>query len=192
MKTRCVYIRFVGVWDTVAAYGLPIDELTKAVSRWVWPMFFADRSLPCKVQYARHAMCLDDERRTFFPIPWTPETGPRPYGETLNTTRQLQVWFPGVHANVGGGYPDDRLAHVSLCWMLEEAQRFGLRFKTALWDHYKAVASDDGRIYDSRAGAWTIYRYHPRSLARLMDRPEPAAFAMAFQHLSKCRRTPAR
>ena len=41
----------------------------------------------------------------------------------------LQVWFTGMHANVGGGYPDDSLANVSLSWILAEAQQAGLVFK---------------------------------------------------------------
>ena len=57
----------VGVWDTVGAYGLPIDELTQAVDKWVWPMKFRDEILCPNV---RHALSLDDARKTFFPIPW--------------------------------------------------------------------------------------------------------------------------
>jgi uncharacterized protein (DUF2235 family) len=63
-------IHFLGLWDTVAAYGLPIDELTIAVDKWVWPMKFEDTSLLERVRHARHALALDDERRTFNPMPW--------------------------------------------------------------------------------------------------------------------------
>jgi len=69
-KRNDIKIEFIGVWDTVAAYGLPIDELSIAVDKWVWPMNFRDTSLLDCVQHARHAMALDDERRTFHPIPW--------------------------------------------------------------------------------------------------------------------------
>ena len=70
-----VPVHFLGLWDTVAAYGLPIDELTQAVDKWVWPMSFRDRSLLDNVGYARHALSLDEERRTFFPIPWKEDAG---------------------------------------------------------------------------------------------------------------------
>ncbi|MCX7381474.1 MAG: DUF2235 domain-containing protein [Alphaproteobacteria bacterium] len=168
-------IKFAGLWDTVAAYGLPIDELTRAVDRWVWPMSLPDTNLPAIVENARHALSLDDDRRTFHPIPWPETARPRRYDQSIKAERKVQVWFAGVHANVGGGYPDDRLAHIPLCWMIEQAQHFGLRFKDELVRHYRAVASDDGRQYDSRAGAGNLYRYHPRSLTLQMaiTKPEP-------------------
>ncbi len=174
---RCT-IAFVGVWDTVGAYGLPIDELTIAVNKWVWPMRFADTDLPACVQVARHALSLDDERRTFHPIRWNEPPKGRPHGESLSGERLLQVWFAGVHANVGGGYPDDRLAHIPLVWMIDEARRHGLRFDHARLDTYRAIASFDGPAYDSRAGAGVFYRYQPRSLARLMLPTQQAADAI--------------
>ena len=45
-----------------------------------------------------------------------------------------QVWFAGVHSNVGGGYPDDALAYIPLVWMLNEARRCGLKFKSETSD----------------------------------------------------------
>lgn len=155
-------IAFLGVWDTVSAYGLPIDELTRAVDRWIWPLTFEKKDLlPC-VERARQVLSIDDERRTFFPIAWDALNPPDP-------TRLQQVWFAGVHSNVGGGYPDDRLAYVPLLWMISEAERAGLKFKPVLLAQYEAVASEDGRIYDSRANFGFFYRYHPRSAHRLMQ-----------------------
>lgn len=162
-------VAFLGVWDTVAAYGLPINELTEAVDRWIWPMSFRDRTLASRVQLARHALSLDDERETFFPILWQ-ETAARQSGQQLSSGDKLvQLWFAGVHANVGGGYPDDALAHVSLCWMIDEAAAARLRFAQALVDSYRAIASDMGLLYDSRSGFGTLYRYHPRDIAALMS-----------------------
>ena len=51
-------IRFVGVYDTVAAYGLPIDELTRGFEKWVWPMLPKDRSVSDKVTRLRARRCL--------------------------------------------------------------------------------------------------------------------------------------
>src|SRR4030095_12776078 len=102
-------IHFIGVWDTVDAYGMPIDELKEAIDRHVWPMTLADRPLSDHLDRACQAPSLDDERPTFRPVLWTdPATKPE---------RLQQVWFSGVHANVGGGYPDDGLAFVTLQWM---------------------------------------------------------------------------
>lgn len=161
-------IRFLGLWDTVAAYGLPIDELTMAVDRWIWPMTFADRDLPDHVHFARQALSLDDERRTFFPIPWEDPAPRAERGIDVGGRRLVQAWFAGVHANVGGGYPDDRLALVPLNWIMQAAADRGLRFNPYKWAEYQAEASIDGAIHDSRATFGAFYRYQPRSLARLM------------------------
>jgi hypothetical protein len=80
-----------------------------------------------------------------------------------------------VHANVGGGYPDDSLAHVSLGWILKEASLCGLRFKTSPDAEPDALrfarsASDkDGRLYDSRRGLASYYRYGPRNIFELCN-----------------------
>jgi uncharacterized protein (DUF2235 family) len=171
-------IEFVGLWDTVAAYGLPIEEMTRGVSQWIWPLELPDRRLGPKVQRACHALSLDDERTTFHPVLWSEEgeaaPRPEPDGRVLARRERIsQVWFAGVHANVGGGYPDDSLAHVSLYWMMEEASHRGLRYKAApltdpdaLLNTYSG-ADKDGRLYDSRRGVAGYYRYGPRKIADL-------------------------
>jgi uncharacterized protein (DUF2235 family) len=161
-------IYFVGVWDTVVAYGLPIDELTQAVDKWVWPMRFRDASLLPNVENARHALSLDDERRTFFPIPWDETAEKQLPRQLTNADRLRQVWFPGAHADVGGGYPDDGLSYVALCWMIEEAAKLGLRFEPNLVESYTAIATPTGRIYDSRSGFGAFWRYQPRDVQMLM------------------------
>src|SRR5262249_12095831 len=128
--TRKVKIHFMGVWDTVAAYGLPIDELTIAVDKWGWPMTFDKRELLTSVEHARQALALDDERRTFHAIPWSErDEAAMVKKEEVKPDRLLQVWFPGMHTDVGGGYPDDGLSLVPLCWMIDEAAELGLNFE---------------------------------------------------------------
>jgi uncharacterized protein (DUF2235 family) len=167
-KRNDIEIHFIGVWDTVVAYGLPIDELTTAVDRWVWPMKFRDTSLLERVQHARHAMGLDDERRTFHPVPWNEREEKKKHGQ-VDPDRLTQVWFPGMHADVGGGYPDDGLSFVPLCWMIDEAKNKGLNFEDTIVETYRALSSPTGRLYDSRAGAGALWRYTPRNVQFLMD-----------------------
>ncbi len=169
-ERNLINVHFVGVWDTVVAYGLPIEELTQAFDKWVWPMRFRDESLLPNVEHARHALSLDDERRTFFPIPWneTAEKQLRTQWAEIRPDRLQQVWFPGAHADVGGGYPDDGLSYVALCWMIEEAAKQGLRFEPNLVENYAAIAAPTGRIYDSRSGFGVFWRYQPRSVEALM------------------------
>jgi hypothetical protein len=171
-KHENIEIHFMGVWDTVVAYGLPIDELTTAVDKWVWPMKFDDTSLLERVRHARHAMGLDDERRTFHPVPWDERAEKKNRGE-VDPDRLTQVWFPGMHGDVGGGYPDDGLSYVPLCWMIDEAKKKdGLKFEDAIVDPYRALASPTGRLYNSRAGTGALWRYQPRNVQFLMDKSD--------------------
>jgi uncharacterized protein (DUF2235 family) len=167
-------IKFLGLWDTVAAYGLPIDEMTRGVSRWIWPLELPNRRLHDKVERACHAMSLDDERTTFHPILWDESQQiRRPVAcceaPTTRLDRICQVWFMGVHSNVGGGYPDDALAHVPLCWILEEALDAGLLLKPGVLAEYRLARDKDGRLYDSRSGMGGYYRYGPRKVSDLSD-----------------------
>jgi uncharacterized protein (DUF2235 family) len=154
-------IAFIGVWDTVDAYGMPVDELKEGIDRYVWPMTLADRHLSDHIDRVCHALSLDDERPTFRPVLWTDPTA-RP-------DRLLQVWFAGVHANVGGGYPDDGLAYVTLQWMMDEAAQFGLRFYPTLRAEYDDRADPHGEQYDSRSGLAGYYRYGPRDMDSLCN-----------------------
>jgi len=160
-------IKFLGLWDSVAAYGLPIEEMTRGVSLWLWPLSLPDRKLSAKVERARHALALDDERTTFSPVLWT-ERGEKAVA-TIGDERISQVWFAGVHSNVGGGYPDDSLAQVSLHWMMGEARACGLEFKrdTEALEAVRLGSDEDGRLYDSRYGLAAYYRYCPRKLVDL-------------------------
>uniref|UniRef100_E6VQ24 T6SS Phospholipase effector Tle1-like catalytic domain-containing protein n=1 Tax=Rhodopseudomonas palustris (strain DX-1) TaxID=652103 RepID=E6VQ24_RHOPX len=171
-------IEFVGVWDTVAAYGFPIDEMTRGISSWIWPLELPNRVLSDHVLCARHALALDDERTTFHPVLWTeqePGQAAPPPPARIDDQRLVQVWFVGMHSNVGGGYPDDAVAFVPLYWMLTEAQKRGLVFKlapkadpdTVLW--ISSSQDKDGRLYDSRAGLGAYYRYGPRKVHDLCN-----------------------
>jgi uncharacterized protein (DUF2235 family) len=172
-------IEFVGIWDTVAAYGLPIDEMTRGYSKWIWPLELPNRVLDKRVSRACHALALDDERTTFHPVLWTESGEQRATVDEqgkrwLKDERISQVWFVGTHSNVGGGYPDDALAYIPLYWIMEEARDRGLLFKASPLDPeaFRRAASardKDGREYDSRAGLAGYYRYGPRKLADLCN-----------------------
>ncbi|MEA3060431.1 MAG: hypothetical protein QOJ94_212 [Sphingomonadales bacterium] len=163
-------IRFVGVWDTVAAYGGPISEITRAIDNWVYPLSMPDYQLSAKVQRARHALSLDDERDAFQPLLWD-EVHEDSLVDSGNVARDRlqQVWFTGMHADVGGGYPDESLSYVSLLWMLEEAEKAGLRTLDVIKDRYFALANSYGPMHDSRSGLGAYYRYQPRKIAAWLD-----------------------
>jgi hypothetical protein len=162
-------IDFLGLWDTVAAYGLPVDEMSRGVSRWIWPLELPNRTFDSRIKRAYHALSLDDERTTFHPVLWNEKDVSR---EVLT-----QVWFAGVHSNVGGGYPDDSLAYIPLYWIMSEAQARGVAFKTKpnepnnpdpdMMVHTEWGRDKDGRLYDSRNGLGGYYRYGPRKIEDL-------------------------
>jgi uncharacterized protein (DUF2235 family) len=175
---------FVGLWDTVSAYGLPIDELQRAIDLYIYPFSFSDRRVCDIVKCAYHALSLDDERRTFHPILWDES-------DAGDRARLQQVWFPGVHANIGGGYPKDGLAYVSLEWMVRKAKSLGLRFIVADFKEIAQQVDAQDNMYNSRAGLAGYYRYSPRPVTTLshdtlndvmIDRPKIHESAFARVH----------
>ncbi len=162
-------ITFVGLWDTVAAYGLPIDEFTRAWDTIVWPLTANDRNLSDRVGRACHALALDEQRLSFAPMLWNE----MPDGKAIDGKKLCQVWFAGVHANVGGSYPDDSLSFVALNWMFDQSETAGLQFLDSERQFYSEHANVNGRMYDNRAGLGNLYRYAPRKLKKLCDEIEP-------------------
>ena len=167
VKKERVTVAFMGLWDTVDAYGLPMDEMTRGWDQWVWPLKMDSYKPPSHVKKICHAIALDDERHTFHPV-LLDEKGLKEHAHIDDETVS-QVWFAGVHSNVGGSYRDDSLAHVSLRWMSGQACKMGLRLHdidTATWT---ARSDPNGPIYDSRRGLASYYRYNPRNIKRLTD-----------------------
>jgi len=82
-------------------------------------------------------------------------------------TKLEQVWFSGVHSNVGGGYPKQGMAHVPLYWMMNNASKCKLKFKNGAISEVRHAADVTDKMYDSRAGTGLYYRYLPRNIATL-------------------------
>jgi uncharacterized protein (DUF2235 family) len=168
-------IHFIGVWDTVDAYGLPFDGLRVLVvkatqifnrfrlTRWLAWTKWGDNKLHEDVLKACHALAIDDERVTFHPVLWDEKgsEGPRPGNPD---PRIEQVWFPGMHSDVGGGYPRGSLARVTLDWMMAKAYDEGLRFDPKSVDAVRSEMNWLGPMHDSRRLAGTFYRYGPREV----------------------------
>ncbi len=189
LSLRSVPIHFVGVWDTVDAVGVPFDGLKERADP-VWrclfkrrPWHFHDLKPHPAIRHACQALALDDERRTFHPLVWEVpnsdpkgEVDPEPSDSNENEAPKAegddgarsgeqtvrQVWFAGVHSNIGGGYPKDSLSLVPLLWMMRQADACGLRFLERKWREYSEDADPHGRLYDSRTGWGMFYRYARR------------------------------
>lgn len=109
-------IACIGVWDTVGALGIPIGLLSAYNKRFQ----FHDVAIGRRVGAAFQALAIDEARKAFAPAIWE-----KPEGWA---GRLEQCWFAGVHSDIGGGYPDSRLADLSLLWMVEKTRSIGLGF----------------------------------------------------------------
>lgn len=117
---RTVKIKFIGVWDTVGARGLPLIR-SKFVPHARANYAFHDTGLGRVVENAYHAIAIDEHREDYDVTLWTKV---HPGGNQ----QVEQRWFPGAHSNVGGGYEDDMLADRPLEWMTDMALGHGLEF----------------------------------------------------------------
>ncbi|KAH8109828.1 hypothetical protein DFH11DRAFT_1624702 [Phellopilus nigrolimitatus] len=104
--TRKTNIKCVGVWDTVGSVANEIDALS-----------LKDTALPSTIDVALHGVSLQENRKKFLPTLWTvPNLG-------LGANQIFkQVWFPGAHSDVGGGYQRHELADIALFWMAGEVK----------------------------------------------------------------------
>jgi uncharacterized protein (DUF2235 family) len=142
-------IRFVGVWDTVGAMGIPISFLGLLNDN----DEFYDTKLGKNIRTARHALALDEQRRDFIPTLWQP----RP-----NLDLQ-QVWFSGSHSDIGGSYKPDKdgsiLADNSLNWMVQAAQSAGLTIEAHLKQNLKQ--NPLATLHNSRRSFYRLkQKYH--------------------------------
>lgn len=142
-------VKFIGVWDTVGSLGLPFGILQWYNKK---KYQFHDVTLSSSVQYAYHAISVDEQRKNFKPTIWRrsekqKEQNP---GQVLE-----QRWFPGVHSNVGGGYPDEGLADIALLWMIDRSRDTQLDFDEKL---VKEIVKPNvlGKKYNSKAGLFAI------------------------------------
>jgi uncharacterized protein (DUF2235 family) len=147
-RRRQPQIRLLGVFDTVGALGVPVHWLQGIINR--LPHFnvqFHDTTLGPTVEIACQALAIDERRGPFKPTLWTGDAKPN---QTIK-----QVWFAGVHSDVGGGYPEKALAELPLAWMLNETKAAGLD----LWPGFAADllhADAGGQIHDSMDRGYLI------------------------------------
>ncbi|WP_462164250.1 DUF2235 domain-containing protein [Pseudoalteromonas xiamenensis] len=131
-QTRSVPIRFVGVWDTVGALGIPVK--INALNR---RYQFHNVSLTPNIEHAYQALAIDERRGLFKPAIWRLPPG--------SSQKLDQQWFAGSHSNVGGGYEKDGLANISLHWLKDNAANLGLAFDEEFLSFYKPCSLGEYR-----------------------------------------------
>ncbi len=163
---RNVKIDFLGLWDSVSTMG------------WIYnPVFLPYTTNNKSVHFVRHALAINEKRSFFQEMRWG-----RKYEDRQNIK---EVWFPGVHSDVGGGYyeKESGLAKIALEWMIEEAigphtddsenpQQFGLKIRQDKFDRYvlgkgnsKIVGPDStSDRHESLRGLWKLVQWIPKSV----------------------------
>ena len=189
-RTIWTKVHFLGCYDTVAALGMPYQWASKLLDRVPGMKHrFHDFRLSPAVVHAYHALALDDQRKTFHPVLWNPledeaadPTGRERGVDALACETMRQVWFAGMHTDVGGGYEEQTLSDIPLVWLTRRAAEHGLR----IWpDHRVTIEEDEnGFMHDSRAKSWTrLYRKARRTWDQSRsDRPVVHESAMLRLH----------
>lgn len=173
-------VKFVGVWDTVDAVGFPVPVVATIWNTVVHRFKFNKSHLPGCVEKACHALAIDEERASFAPTLWDHES-----------PKTEQVWFAGVHSNVGGGYPKQGMSLVALDWMMDHAEQASgqtLRFAPGLREQYREGGNVGGNLYDSRSGPAIYYRYRPRDIQAICKQAADAPVRVHHTAISRIMR----
>lgn len=176
--TRPCRVFFLGPWDTVGSIGM--YNMNQA-----FPFTFENSS----VDIVRHAVSLDERRAAFRSNVFKGDDSSLPQS---GRKRVMNVWFPGVHSDIGGGYAwaESGLAMMAFDWMVREARAFGLKVDEL---QYKSLLegcppSATAKIHESLDGAWkgmeylparrfdwkqkkTIWRYQPNKSRTMIESP---------------------
>ena len=178
-------IRLLGLFDTVSSliehgrYGPRLRSHAFTQKNW-------------SVEAVRHAVAIDERRTMFRPQLWP--SGEEYWGNPFNSGNAKpqdvrEVWFSGVHGDVGGGYPEGEsgLTKIPLKWMIEQTGKMGLYYRTqsvnelvlgtrSKRNHVKP--NENGRIHNSMNWAWAILEFIPRLKPK--DSRRPSLFGVSI------------
>ncbi len=139
-------VHLVGVWDTVAAF-IPVPPSHK----------FKNNKLNENIPFGYQALAIDEKRKDFKPEIW------QEHDDIIETKQVIeQVWFAGVHSDVGGSNPSSGLSDISLKWMIDKAKEQGLLMKNEYEKELKPNFMD--KIYESRVGVWA---FRPKRIRKI-------------------------
>jgi uncharacterized protein (DUF2235 family) len=153
--TMWTRVKFLGCFDTVSALGFPIKSVSVILDQIPFCQHeFHNFDLSESVENAYHALAIDDKRKTFHPVLWNSKI------KEYQSLRQ--VWFAGMHTDVGGGYKEQELSDIPFIWMCQKAVSNGLR----IYDKGRININPDagGLMHNSRRGGLNkLYRKEIRS-----------------------------
>jgi hypothetical protein len=167
-RQQHVDIECTGVWDTVGALGIPGSRLCASAYQ------FFEAELGPHVRHAFQSLAIDERRGNFQGAVWVPYDTERPRTRSTaqaqahlaaqtdeKAPRQVirQVWFPGVHSNIGGGYPEHGMSDATFVWMLEQIDGLlGLNQACIVGalDRAPDEQYPGGKLEDSRSLLWKL------------------------------------
>lgn len=191
-------IKYLGVWDTVGALGVPRHLLVEQLFHTAKKYQFHDLILSSTIAAGRHAVALDENRLSYKPTLWENLA-------TLNEERPdsyEEKWFPGDHSSVGGGGDVRGLSHAALLWIMEGAKKAGLDLDEPLMDNIatKVDVTAPLRASSAEPGFWSfVYQKGDRTgpnaksflsdvaLERINYAPPPAGLETKSQPWQKYR-----
>jgi uncharacterized protein (DUF2235 family) len=153
-------VHFLGVWDTVKTVGWLNVKARFETARWPFTRKIDN------VGTARHAMAIDERRRLYAPYRFDQATVARSAGD------HQEMWFAGVHSDVGGQFPDDhRLSDIALSWMVHAAERAEFRVIKQKYRWMLGVRFDEelpadhamGRIHTNE-NIWRLLGFRRREI----------------------------
>jgi len=178
-STRRVPIKFMGVWDTVSSVIVPRPDRLYLPSLQELPYTKTNSY----VEVFRQAIAIDERRRMFRINRWTEPQPfkPNPFDSGSGAPQDIkQVWFAGVHSDVGGGYPEAEsgLAKFPLQWMIDEAVVHGLEISTTMYNHLVLGHARKGgsrsyvepdfkaKLHNSMSWGWRLLEVIPKRKSR--------------------------
>jgi uncharacterized protein (DUF2235 family) len=141
-----VDVEFLGVWDTVGAFGIPINILGIPLQRW---NLFKDMHVAENVKKAVHCVCMDETRDAYVPTLMNYKPGV-----------VEEIWFPGVHSDIGGSYKEDALGKISLKFMVERLKEHSkkytnkLKFKEVELAKYTEIGEEEEFVFHFFGLSW--------------------------------------
>lgn len=179
LSTRRPPIHFLGVWDTVSSMIVPRPDRFYVPSLQELPY---SKTNPL-VEMFRQAIAIDERRRMFRINRWNePQIyKPNPFDPADPPQQDIkQVWFSGVHSDIGGGYPEAEsgAAKFPLQWMIDEAETAGLLITKQMYNHLvlgqprkggsrQYVAPDStAQLHSSMTFGWRLLEGIPKRVKR--------------------------
>ena len=179
--TQWTKIKFIGVWDTVGALGMPVKWLDVGVNTF-FKHEFHDTRMSGAVEAGYHALSIDDDRLVFLPTLWD-EKNIGKVSNWANGERQEkdqvveQVWFVGAHTDIGGGFvplakgksmAKPSLSDIPFKWLVEKSTEHGLR----IFPRHQINTNPNvtAELHKARTGIGKAFREMSRSKTKGLDK----------------------